>query len=241
MSIMGYYFIDGIALTTLCYTMTLSKPLAKLQKEKPSASLLGPSTVASTLGFNGLAFLCLISALCLMTNDPDYIRWPSNQSNAGQWWNISDNWESTVLYVVMYMFLISSAGIYSFGHQFREGITDNFPLLINLTVLFVLTTLLTLMDPNGFTDYWHMASYPFNQEGTTSPIWAAYQLQGGKPSPGMSIQFRLKLYFLVIGFIVAAAFWQAEVMEGAIAEMIRNKYNVSNNTNHKNHKKKLKY
>lgn len=85
MSCMSYYFIDGVALTTLCYTMTLSRPLNKLSQKRPSASLLGASAVLSTLGVNAIVLVCLVCALRMMENDPDYVRWPSEYSAGGNW------------------------------------------------------------------------------------------------------------------------------------------------------------
>ncbi len=41
MSAVGYYCIDGVAIITLCYTMTLSGPTETLRKIRPTSSLLG--------------------------------------------------------------------------------------------------------------------------------------------------------------------------------------------------------
>ena len=157
---------------------------------------------------------CVCSRLCL-----NYACWYFSCR-----WTISDNWEATVLYVVMYFFLLSSAFIYSFGYKYRKSVYSNVVLMINISGLFLLTTFLILMDANRFTDYWHIASYQFNSEGTVNPVWRKYQAEGGSPSPAMSIEFRFKLYFLVLGFIIIAAFWQAEVLEGSIAEIFRRRY-----------------
>jgi hypothetical protein len=129
-----------------------------------------------------------------------------------------------VLYVVMYLFLLSSAFIFSFGYKFRQSVCSNFVLVSNLAILFLLTTFLTLLDSNRLTNYWHMASYQFNGPDSVNAVWRRYQEEGGSPSPAMSLDFRFKLYFLVLGFIVIAVFWQAEVMEGSIATLIMRRY-----------------
>lgn len=82
---MSYYFIDGVALTTICYTMTLSGPLEKLARKRPTASLLGPSALASSLGVNIIVFICLVCSLIMMEADPDYVKWPSEYSAGGDW------------------------------------------------------------------------------------------------------------------------------------------------------------
>lgn len=226
MSSMSYYCIDGIAITSLCYTMTLSEPVNILSKKRPTASLLGPVTVASCLGIFLLSFICLVSALMMMRNNPDYIKWPAQYSSSSDWWTLSDNWEGTVLYAVMFLFLISSAGIFSFGYKFRLPAIKNMPLTINLSTLFVITTLTLLMDANDFSDMWHMASYEFNSRDTFSPVWTEYQLDGGNTSSAMSFEFRLKLFGLILAFIVMSIFWQACVMEGFIGEYIKHRFPI---------------
>jgi magnesium-transporting ATPase (P-type) len=156
MSGMSYYCIDGIAITSLSYTMTLSKPVLHLSKKRPTASLLGPVAVASSLGVFLFAFLCLISSLVIMANDPGYVKWPADYSSSGDWWTLSDNWEATVLYEVMYLFLLASAGIFSFGYKFRRNVFENWGLLINIVVLYSITTVIFLIEPNKFTDLWHV-------------------------------------------------------------------------------------
>jgi magnesium-transporting ATPase (P-type) len=85
MSSMSYYFIDGVALTTICYTMTLSGPLEHLSKQKPTASLLGPGALASTLGVNVVVLACLACALLLMEAEEGYVPWPAQYSAGGDW------------------------------------------------------------------------------------------------------------------------------------------------------------
>lgn len=224
MSSMGYYFIDGIAITTLCYTMTLSSPVEKLRKIRPTASLLGPISVASSIGVFIIAFICLLTNLLLMVNDPDYVTWPAEYSAPSDWWTLSDNWEATVLYAVMFLFLLGAAGIYSFGYEFRVAVYANTYLMINLAILFIMTSLVILMEPNDFTDLWHIASFKFNDMNSVSPVWEAYQADGHDVSPAMSFNFRLQMYVIICFFIILAALWQGVVVEGFVGDFIRAKY-----------------
>jgi hypothetical protein len=92
MSAMSYYCIDGLAITTLCYTMTLSRPLDTLQRIRPTSSLLGPITLGSTLGVFVLSVVCLVWCLSVMESHEDYVRWPSEFATPADWWTLSDNW-----------------------------------------------------------------------------------------------------------------------------------------------------
>jgi magnesium-transporting ATPase (P-type) len=226
MSAMSYYSIDGIAITTLTYTMTLSRPVQKLSKKRPTASLLGPIAVASTLGVFLCAFIALVSALLMMSSHPDYVKWPAEYANTADWWTLSDNWEGTVLYAVMFFFLLSSAGIFSFGYLFREPIYANWTLMINLGILYVLTAVILLGETTYLSDLWHIASRQFNKHDSVSPVWDKYQKEGGSTSPAMSFDFRLKLFILIMAFVSLAIFWQSQVMEGFIGNYIRQKYQI---------------
>lgn len=224
MSAMSYYCIDGIAITTLCYTMTLSAPVDKLKTIRPTASLLGPIALTSSLGVFIIAFLCLVTNLVIMANDEDYVQWPAEYGEGADWWTLSDNWEATVLYAVMFMFLLGAAGIYSFGYEFRVSLHQNTHLSTNIFVLFFITSLIILMDNNEFTDWWHIASYQFNGADSVSPVWAAYQADGNDTSPAMSFRFRLQMYCIICVFIVLAGLWQGIVLEGALGDYVRARY-----------------
>jgi hypothetical protein len=224
MSSMSYYCIDGFAITTLSYTMTLSEPVELLSKKRPTASLLGPVTMASSLGFNFIAVLCMIFSLILMGSDSEYIKWPAENAETADWWTLSDNWETTVMYNVFFPFLLAAASIYSFGYQFRKPMVSNIYLVANVVIPFVITSAVLLMEPNTVTHWWHTASYDFNEPGTGSPVWEAYQEAGGRTSSGMSFSLRLRLWFLVTGFIGLAALWQRFVMEGFIGDYIKRNF-----------------
>lgn len=222
MSLLGYFFIDGLAITTLCYTMTLSRPVEKLSKLRPTASLLGPITVASSLGMSIISFLCLVFGLILMKNNSDYVEWPSEHSAGNLWWELSDNYEATVLYAIMFPFLVMSAFIFSLGYEFRLAVHYNVNLVVNVSVLMIITIYIILSDDNYFTNLFHMASKDFS---TVSPVWQkAFAEEGILAPPSMSIEFRLKLFFLTMGFIALAWLWQLLVLDGFIGDRIRAKY-----------------
>jgi cation-transporting ATPase 13A3/4/5 len=207
--------------------MTLSHPVERLSKKRPTASLLGPITLASSLGVNFFSVMCMISCLLLMASDPDYVMWPAEYVEAADWWVLADNWEGTVLYHSFVLFLIASAGIFSFGYLFREPLYKNYGLVANVIIPFVFVSVLFLVETNDVSNLWHIASYDFNRKGTSSPVWAAYQAEGGATSPGMSASLRGRIYVLIVSFIGMAIIWQSLVMEGFIGEFLRKNYSVA--------------
>jgi cation-transporting ATPase 13A3/4/5 len=224
MAFLCYISIDAVAVGTLCYTMTLAKPKEELNYTRPTASLLGPSTVGSVLGVSFFAFLALCSCLTLMAADSDYVQWPSEFATGENWWTLSDNWENHALFTVMFLFLVASSAIFSLGYRYRQGWWKNTQFCINCFVLFFLATLVVTMDTNRLTNLFHMASFQFNSKNSVSPVWAAFQADGGETSPAMGVSLRLRLYFLTIFFIIIAVAWQVIVMEGFLGEYIKKKY-----------------
>jgi hypothetical protein len=146
----------------------------------------------------------------MMTAHPDYVKWPAEDATTADWWTgPSDNWEGTILYAVMF-FLLSSAGLFSFGYLLREPIYSNWTLLLNLSILYTITAIILLADTTYLSDLWHIASRQFNKENSVSPVWEEYQRNGGEYSRAMSFDFRLKLFILVMSFVSLAIFWQSQ-------------------------------
>jgi magnesium-transporting ATPase (P-type) len=132
LSQMDYIFIDGVAVLILGYAMTLSYPEDKLGKVRPTSSLLGPLNVASVVGVWGINLVFLVGALCFMHTQTGYVKWPASYSHGASWWTLDDNWESTVIFFVMYFQFITSAFVYTFGSVFRKSVFLNWVLVVNI-------------------------------------------------------------------------------------------------------------
>eukprot|EP00121_Abeoforma_whisleri_P003250 Awhi_evm2s2916 len=96
---MDYLFIDAAAVITLGYTMTLSSTNSKLEKIRPTSSLIGKINLASSIGCYAITFLGLITTLLITIHDKDYLAWPAEYANGADWWLLGDNWETTALYI----------------------------------------------------------------------------------------------------------------------------------------------
>lgn len=221
---MGYLFIDGVAVLSLGYAMTLSYPENTLGKARPTSSLLGPINVASVFGVWVINIVFLIGAILFMVEQPDYVRWPAKYSHGANWWTLGDNWESTVLFFTMYFQFITSAFVFTFGSIFRKSIFHNWVIVICYGSLMVLMSFVLLLPPSGFTSLWHVASEQFNKVDSSSPVWVAYQEAGGSPSPGMSFDFRFRLWLLIMGGLITVVAWQKMVVDGRVAKFVARKF-----------------
>ncbi|KAK3281419.1 hypothetical protein CYMTET_10793 [Cymbomonas tetramitiformis] len=175
---MDYLMFDGVAIVVLSMTMTLSQPNLHLGAMRPTSSLLGSSTIASVLGMMAVNWSFLAGIIAWMRVHDDYVEWPSEYAEMTDWWTLGDNWESTVLYVTVFLQFITSSVIFSFGSAYRRTVTSNWPLLASWGALFALTSSAFLMDDSAFTQIWHMASHQYNDEEPTNKVWRSYQDAG---------------------------------------------------------------
>jgi hypothetical protein len=84
--------------------------------------------------------------------------------------------------------------------------------------LLLFMSVILLLPANAFTSLWHVASEQFNRPNPSSPVWIEYQEHGGKPSPAMSLSFRLSMWWLILGNLAVIIFWQKVVAEGPVAK-----------------------
>jgi magnesium-transporting ATPase (P-type) len=91
MSLLGYIFVDAVAVLTLGYTMTMGGPKNILKKKRPTSSLLGSQMLVSVIGVIIINFFILITVVLLVTNSKNYVPWPSDLTTSKYWWYMSDN------------------------------------------------------------------------------------------------------------------------------------------------------
>ncbi|MCO5592424.1 hypothetical protein L7F22_046427 [Adiantum nelumboides] len=221
---MSFLFIDGVAVLSLGYAMTVSQPEKVLGKVRPTSSLLGPLNVASVLGVWFFNMIFLIGGLYLMAGQPDYVKWPAKYSHGAKWWTLGDNWESTVLFFTMYFQFITCAFVFTFGSSFRKNVFCNWVIMVSYGSLMILMSLVLLLPSSGFTSLWHVASEQFNKVNSSSPVWSTYQEAGGLPSAGMSFNFRLQLWLLIMSGLATIMLWQKFCAEGVVARLFARKF-----------------
>lgn len=218
MPMMDYVMIDGVAVLCLSYAMTLSRPVAVLPPDRPTSSLLGPTSLCSVIGMQGINVAVIFAALAISAADPAYVRFPAEFAKGGLWWTLGDSWETSVLFVVVYSQFVTSAVIFSFGHKFRQPVYQNFALFGFWVLAYGFTSYLCLTDPNGVTDTFHIASRAFNSNATgPSPAWEGL-LGEGNPAPAMSSDLRFRLWLLTLGGMAATALWEFGVVLGPVRD-----------------------
>lgn len=224
MSNMCYIMVDCISVVALGYTLVRAKPAAKLAKSRPTSSLLGPINLASLLGTWIINMMFLVGQLMHMKHAKHYVKWPAKYALGADFWTLSDNWESSVLYLHTIMAFFVTSCTYSFGYKYRQPIFKNWPLLLFAGTLWAIHVSFVLAEPNRFSDAFHIASRAFNGEKPIGPIWRAWQEAGNPPSPGMSQGFRVEMFIMSLCNMGCLIAWQKLGAEGPLMEWIRRKY-----------------
>jgi magnesium-transporting ATPase (P-type) len=211
-----YFTIDIAGVLLLSYAITLSRPRQDLPPRRPTSSLVGTATVASVVGMQLINLASLGTAFAYMRSSPDYVRWPVELTEGAKFWFLSDNWECTILFTWMMGSFTVAALIFSVGGPFRSPLYTNYLLLLFTLCLVVSMALLLCTGPNTFTAVFHIASNSFNSEDSPSPVWQAYRDQGGSPSEGMSLHFRLGLWCRLLIGNVLVVLWELLVVQGPV-------------------------
>ena len=63
-----------------------------------------------------------------------------------------------------------------------------------------------------------------NSAGTANPVWEAYQQSGGPTSPGMTLDFRLKLLLILVVGNLTCLFWELFVILGPVRRFLIKRY-----------------
>jgi len=176
MCMMDYVFLDVLAVILLSYTMTFSMPTDALTHPgRPTASLLGPTTLASVLGLQVLNLVCLFSGVAMMQKLPIYIAWPAHLAQGAQWWTLGDNLESTFIFYAVSGMFMWSAVIFSLGGSFRKAVVLNWTLMLAFGGLVLWLWLMLILPPGKVAETFHIATINFNRPYTTTPVWLTYQ------------------------------------------------------------------
>uniref|UniRef100_A0A0G4GDT0 Cation-transporting P-type ATPase C-terminal domain-containing protein n=1 Tax=Chromera velia CCMP2878 TaxID=1169474 RepID=A0A0G4GDT0_9ALVE len=223
---MSYVMIDVVAVLGLSYTMSLVGPKTELAKDnRPTSSLLGGMTTSSLVGMWVIDICFLAGAFAAIQQSANYQRFPAEYSDGWAWWTLSDSWEASTLFTVIFAQFVSGAMVFSLGDEFRQAVWRSWPVFSLSLALFGFTLFLILSPSNPLTRLFHTASENFNAPGTDSPAWKAYQ-EAGHPAADTSMPMEMRgvLAALVIANALALMLWQKIGVEGAFGTAIKTRF-----------------
>ncbi|DAZ93073.1 TPA: hypothetical protein N0F65_007977 [Lagenidium giganteum] len=149
---------DGAVLVGLSYAITLARPLSTLGKQRPTSSLIGPTTLLSMLGQQVIHTCFLYYAIHHVMQQPWYCPVSPENVDLVKWWLLQDSNLGTAIFMIIAPQQMIGAVAYSFGSHFRQPIWKNRFLVIYFAALAALIVYLSLAEPNVLNDRFRMAS-----------------------------------------------------------------------------------
>eukprot|EP01069_Polyplicarium_translucidae_P001636 Polyplicarium_translucidae@DN1750_c0_g1_i2.p1 len=153
MSEMQFMLIDCLICTLVANAMIRSAPRAELVSRRPTASLLGPSTVLSVVLMHAVNLIFLGMITYLMYNFANFknAREWNQQFPSFAWWSRADNYEAATIFIWGATQLVNAGFLFSFGGEFRKNVFRNVMLTALCGSLQCVFLYLTVGGPSAFT------------------------------------------------------------------------------------------
>ncbi|GLE06646.1 hypothetical protein PINS_up016040 [Pythium insidiosum] len=202
----AFMYCDGLILVGLSAVISLAKPLPSLGKERPTASLVGPTTLLSVFGQEIIHIVFLYVCVNSLMTQPWYCPFNPESVDLTKWWLLQDSHLGTVLFLVISMQFIASALAYGFGSRFRRPIYRNYALVVYVALLIGALFYMAVAEPNDFTDRFRIAS-------STNVI--------GLPDIPMPLSFRWKLVTLIAANTATVLLYEQLFILGPVKRFLR--------------------
>jgi magnesium-transporting ATPase (P-type) len=140
----SWVFLDGLFSISLAFSIPLSQAADQLTRRRPSDRLLGEETLYTVCGVLGWNFFYVILALIILF-EQDWFhcrKWSDYEINDA--FEIVDNYEASVIFIVGGSQYISSAIVMNFGNTFRQPWYRNYVFVffaLTWTIFFLVATL----------------------------------------------------------------------------------------------------
>ncbi|DBA01044.1 TPA: hypothetical protein N0F65_002654 [Lagenidium giganteum] len=212
-STFGFIFLDGPLLVGFAYVMTLAKPFSsssqKLERFRPSSSLLGPATMLSVILQVVIHGIFLHAGLYHLRRQPWYCPFSPIDKDLTKGWLLEDTvLGSTVFFLISSQAMVSAIA-FSLGSTFRVPLWRNYFVVGYFGVLFGFVTFLLLSPPNAATDLFRIAS-------GTNVI--------GLPDVPMPSEYRVELFFLIVINMVVAIAIEYVFVVGPVRRLLRRQF-----------------
>ncbi|TYZ64953.1 hypothetical protein PybrP1_010260 [[Pythium] brassicae (nom. inval.)] len=204
-----YILADGVTLVGLSYVITLSRPLPDLREQRPTSSLLGPTTLVSLVGQILINVAFLVTGVGMLFDARWYCPFTPDNVDLAKWWLLSDNHMATTLFFSVITQQQLAAWVFSFGSRYRAPIWRNYLLVAVFVVLITLDVYLLLGEPSKLTDLFRISS-------STNVV--------ALPYIPMPYAFRAKYFWLLLGNVVAVIVFEYVVVLGPVRNFLRKKY-----------------
>jgi magnesium-transporting ATPase (P-type) len=209
-----WVFMDGFWMIFMGFSLPLAKAADRLAKSRPTASLLGPITMASTCGILVLNIFFSILALRLLHRQDWFQcrKWESTDMNHMNLSIIGDNYESSTLFLVTGFQYISSAMCFNFGHEFRQGFFRN-TAFVSLVLFFTAIHFIITLVPGKLSCVFRVNCE--NEDVVYSIANGDFvPIQNPFHSTVMPVNYRIIMVILMVTNTAAIVGWEYFVVNG---------------------------
>jgi cation-transporting ATPase 13A3/4/5 len=206
-----YILADGFTMVGLSYVITLSRPLPTLGPQRPTSSLIGPTTLVSLIGQELINVIFLFIGIHLLTSQDWFCPFTPDNVDLAKWWLLSDNAMATCLFFSIITQQQLAAWVFSFGSHYRMPIWRNYALVVAMILFAAIDLYLILGEPSVVTDLFRIAS-------STNVV--------GLPYIPLPHSFRVKYLCVIIGDVAAVILFEYVVVLGPVRDYFRRKYHA---------------
>lgn len=205
----SFMFCDGLVLVGMSYAISLAKPLRTLGKHRPTASLVGATTILSMLGQELIHVLFLYFGVGMLFDASWYCPFNPQNIDLVKWWLLQDTHLASTLFVIVAPQYIVTALSNGFGSRFHQPVHRNYVLVGYTVILLSMILYLAVGEPSAFTDRFRMAS-------STNVM--------GLPEIPMPASFRWKLVLLVACNMLAIVIYERVIVLGPVKRWLRSRF-----------------
>jgi predicted P-type ATPase len=208
----SWIFTDGVWTVLLSTALPLAQAAPQLSPTRPTASILGLATLASTLGVLLINFLFIVIGFAALNHQPWYQcrQWSSSDADLSNITLIGDNYETGLLFIITGFQVISSAIVYNFGYEFRQAWHRNHVLVILLFVFVFLHFYVTLI-PGKISCLFRVNCI---NDDTFDYLFGHFPIQNPFNTTVFPPEFRRRLFLLIVANTTITVLWDYFVVNG---------------------------
>ncbi|ORZ37459.1 hypothetical protein BCR44DRAFT_85614 [Catenaria anguillulae PL171] len=225
-----WIYIDGIIVVTSIYALTQSGALKHLEPRRPTAQLLGPQTLISILTQTVINWTFLFMGVWWLFQQ-DWFRckeFDASAVDAAKWWLMGDNYESTIISIIVVHQFVNNGAVFNFGFLFRRSWFANRLYVLLYVTLMGFIGFILLSEPNPVNCMFRInCGDPDALErtwGLPKPTFAIDTYNNPWGNNYMPTSFRWKLWVYVMANVVLCLLVERLGVIGPVREMVREKY-----------------
>ncbi|KAJ1916122.1 hypothetical protein H4219_003958 [Mycoemilia scoparia] len=145
-----WIFIDAIITVTIAGAIAFSPPAKKLAAYRPTARILGPQTLSSTIGLVLINWIYVIGGWFWLFSQHWYRcnQFDSSGVDLTKWYLLGDNFEAQTLAFICLFQFVHNGFVCNFGHYYRRPFFRNYVLIVIWAAFVAIISIALLANPN---------------------------------------------------------------------------------------------